>query len=75
MRKVTLQQQSFTITGNNKINIGIEISPDDIQLVNEKGQVEFIFEDTNDLETLERWQEVIKLLDMAVKFAKQALEE
>ena len=75
MRKVTLQKQAYTISGKSNIHIGIEISPDEIQFINEKNDIEFIFKDTNDPETLERWQEVIKLMDMAVKFGIQALEK
>lgn len=75
MRKVILKQQLFTVSGNSNIHIGIEITPDEIQVVNEHKDIEFIFKDCNNLETLERWQEVIKLLDMAVKFAKRALEK
>ena len=73
MRKVILQKQAYTVSGNTNINIGIEITPDEIQLINERNRVEFVFKGCNDLETLERWQEVVKLLDMAIGFAQKAL--
>ena len=63
MIKKTLQKTIHlvydTVTDN---SIMVEVTPDHIQLINERGKKEFIFKTDNTEEVRDRWRNVAKLI-------------
>jgi len=75
MANIYLQKQTYTITGKDDIFIHLEISEDKVVLLNEDNENEFIFDADNGICRLDKWQEVIKLMGMAVKFAREQIDK
>lgn len=71
MTKISLKNINYVLTGKDGLNVGVEVGDGKIVLVNERGGENFIFDHSGDQKTLERWQEIIGLMDEAVRFLKR----
>ena len=72
MIKTTLQKTVFLIEDTKtRTKITVEASPDKVQLLNERGDKEFIFECNNTTEVRKRWRNVVRLMNTALTTIEQ----
>lgn len=74
MKKVILTTETYEVT-DGTYSIYIEIGHDDgdinVQLITERDDKEFVFDQPLDEEVIDRWQSVAKLIQLASKFLKE----
>jgi hypothetical protein len=71
--KVKQISKEFLISGKKGFNVLLRINEGHIELEKPNKDFDFVFKSGKSLETLERWETILKLLLDAVRFAKKEI--
>ena len=71
--KVKQISKEFIISGEKGFNVLLRINEGHIEIEKPNKDFEFVFKSGKSIETLERWESILKLLLDAVKFAKKEI--
>lgn len=66
--KIYLQKQRYIIIGKSGHKITFDVSPETIEFKNENEETDFVFRNSNNTKSLERWREVLGLMQTATDF-------
>lgn len=72
--KIKQISKEFLISGKKGFNVLLRMNERHIELVKPNKDFDFVFKSSNKLETLDRWETILKLLLGAVKFAKKEIK-